>query len=269
MSKKMLKFIFVFMALFVNSVMAQVDNEALLNIESRIEKFEELSRTLTSQMEENGYNNKVRNEKMENLVKSIDLSVENLKKGSLEYKNRMNEIEKSNTQLQKEIEVLRKSLSNVEDFIKTIPTKEPFSLVDNKEENVENNKNEQSEELLVQNPEIVKDMITDLGLSQKAPDEDLENSYILAKKKYEEKNFTDSAIEFADIIKKYPDSKWFHPSLLYLGLSMKELGKVNNACQAFANIINSKEEVEGNVKKSAGEEFVKLGCMNLNKKNGK
>lgn len=271
MSKKMLKFIFVFMVLFVNSVMAQETNEALLNMESRVEKFEELSRTLTSQIEENNHNNKVKNEKIEGLVKNIDVSIKNLKEDALKYENRMKEIEKSNVKLQKEMEVLRKNVENIKDFIKTIPTKEPLSLVDSKEESVDNNKNEQSEELLInaKDSEIVKDMVADLGLSQKTSDEDLENSYLSAKKKYKEKNFTDAAIEFADIIKKYPDSKRFHSSLLYLGLSMKELGKVNNACQAFANIINSKEEVEGNIKKSAGEEFVKLGCMNLNKKNGK
>ena len=45
---------------------------------------------------------------------------------------------------------------------------------------------------------------------------------------------------------------------------MKELEKVNSACQAFANIINSKENIDSNIKSSANKEFEKIGCKNLN-----
>ena len=50
---------------------------------------------------------------------------------------------------------------------------------------------------------------------------------------------------------------------------MSELNKINNSCQAFANIINSKEEVAEKVKFRANTEFEKLNCKNLNSKNGK
>ena len=50
---------------------------------------------------------------------------------------------------------------------------------------------------------------------------------------------------------------------------MKNLDKTNNACQAFANIINSKENIDEKIKASANKEFDKLNCKNLNNSNGK
>lgn len=258
----MKKIIFIFVMLFTSSVMAQVNNDTLSNIESRMDKFEELFKTLTSEMEENGYNQKQERGKIEGLVKELDLSVKELKSSFEAYENRVKMLEVSNDLLIKKLDNIEQDILKIDDFTKTIPTKEPLSLVESKMKSspsVVSSKLE--DELLVLNKE--KDVQDDSSNVEEF------DEYKQALSFYNDKSYTESAIRFAEFIKKYPDGSNFYSALLYLGLSMSELNKINNSCQAFANIINSKEEVAEKVKFRANTEFEKLNCKNLNSRNGK
>lgn len=260
----MVKFVFIFMLLFTSSVMAQVSDDALANIESRIDKFEDLLKTLTSEMEENGHNQKRESGRVEGLVKELDLSVKELKNSLSGYENRVKMLETSNELLIKRLDSIEQDISRIDNFTKTIPTKEPLSLVESKAKS---------------SPAVVSLKLEDeLLVLNKEKEAKRENStvavaeydeYKQALSFYNDKSYTESAIRFAEFIKKYPEGKHFYPALLYLGLSMSELNKINNSCQVFANIINSKEEVDSKVKFRANTEFDKLNCKNLNNRDGK
>lgn len=87
-----------------------------------------------------------------------------------------------------------------------------------------------------------------------------DETFEMAFKTYQSKNYTDSAIQFATNIKAFPNGKNFHKNLLYLGKSMNKLNNKIGACTAFAKIIHSKEDIESKIKDEAEQGFNKLEC---------
>ncbi len=268
MKFKLLSFVFATSVFVSSSLMAQGVSEADIRVvEDKIERAEEMIKTLTSQIEENEYKRKKdaanQDTKMSATVWDIKTEMEKIGSNLKGYSEEIVELRKRNNEISQQIETLKSDFAKMDEFMKTIPTKDPKSLVDGKS-----------------NTKIESDISEELLLLSKAPvdaenknDADADNTesqlYAQAMQKYNEAKFTESAIGFADIIKKYPEGKSFHSSLCYLGKSMQKLGKVNNSCQAFANIINSKEVIDAKIKNESIAEFEKLGCKNLNNKNGK
>lgn len=272
MKFKLLSFVFAVAVFPVTSVMAQGVSEADIRVvEDKIEKAEEMIKTLTSQIEENEYKRKKdaanQDTKMTATVWDIKSEVEKIGTNLKEYSEEIVKLRNRNNEMSQQIENLKSDFAKMDEFIKTIPTKDPKSLMDGKSD-----------------MKIESDISEELLLLSKAPvdaenkKEDGESSinevqeydaYKQALSLYKDKNYTESAIGFADIMKKYPEGKNFHSSLFYLGKSMQKLGKVNNSCQAFANIINSKEVIDAKIKNESIAEFEKLDCKNLNNKNGK
>lgn len=144
----------------------------------------------------------------------------------------------------------------------------------NNKNNENNNKDEKEKEATKEPALIVNETNIDLLITEdKEKDEnnlpkekqDDTESFNKALENFNKKDFTKSAINFADNIKNFPDGKNFHNNLLHLGLSMKELGNKNNACTAFAKIINSNEKIEKEIKDKAQTNFNELTCNPGNK----
>lgn len=268
MNLKLLSFVFSAAFFVSSSVMAQGVSEADIRVvEDKIERAEEMIKTLTSQIEENEYKRKKdaanQDTKMSATVWDIKTEVEKIGTNLKEYSEEIVKLRNKNNEMSRQIENLKSDFAKMDEFMKTIPTKDPKSLVDGKS-----------------NTKIESDISEELLLLSKAPvvaedknDADTDNTesqlYKQAMQNYKDGKFTESAIGFADIVKKYPEGKSFHNSLFYLGKSMQKLGKANSSCQAFANIINSKEVIDAKIKNESIAEFEKLGCKNLNNKNGK
>ncbi len=204
--------------------------EALENINTSLERIENAITTLTSQNEENTYQQKQTKAESIVLFKDIKLQIQ-------EIKDEQNKLSKELNIQKIEIENLKNIISMLKDKKFSTATEDPKTIVENSE-------------LLVQKNETPKEE------AKNNEDEKFKKSI----EQYNKKNFTDSAIGFAANLKEFPNGKKFHENLLYLGLSMKELGNKNNACTAFAKIINSTEIINTETKKEAQKNFDELQC---------
>lgn len=261
MMKLLIKFIFILFICCNFSFAAQSsNNDAIIAMEQNLVRLEEVLRDLTSKVEELGYQQKKVKEETANHIKDLNFSLKELKERNQKieddaekYNNELKMLNDLTSSLKKDTSVIKKDIQELTDSLSSIATKEPVSLVDEKNQN--KSANAVSEELLITNEKKEEPVKSNANESKDFED---------AQSFYKNNNFTEAAIKYADFIKKYPESKNFYLALLHLGISMKELEKVNSACQAFANIINSKENIDSNIKSSANKEFEKIGCKNLN-----
>lgn len=216
--------------------------EALENINTSLERIENAITSLTSQSEENAYNQKQTKSETITIFKDIKLQI--------------NEIKEEQAKLAQEINIHKIEIENLKNII--------FMLKDINE----NKKDDNDKKEANKNPEfIVTKRKTDLLVEEKEEDkentkekQDDSESFNKAMENFNKKDFTESAINFASNIKNFPEGKNFHNNLLHLGLSMKELGNKNNACTAFAKIINSNEDIEKEIKNKAQTNFNELKC---------
>lgn len=265
-----LKLTFVFVFCFNIIANAQSDNEAISSIEENLVRLEEVLKNLTSKVEELNYQQKQVKKETANHIKDINLSINELREKERkreekvkQYEEELQTLQNMTSVLKDDSSLIKKDISKLSDTVSSIATKEPVSLVDAKEsKNKSDKENSIVEELLIENN-------TSKATEKSEVDKKENDVYNNANKSFLDKNYTESAIKYAEFIKAYPESKNFHNALLNLGISMKNLNKTNNACQAFANIINSKENIDENIKASANKEFDKLNCKNLNSSNGK
>ncbi|MBP3346423.1 MAG: tol-pal system protein YbgF [Alphaproteobacteria bacterium] len=100
------------------------------------------------------------------------------------------------------------------------------------------------------------------SILKRYPDDKLAGNaqYWLGEVYYAKKDWQRAAIAFAKGIEKYKDGAKGADSLLKLGMSMKELGKKDEACQSFSSVKTEFPKAETTVLNRAAEEAKKLGC---------
>lgn len=100
------------------------------------------------------------------------------------------------------------------------------------------------------------------SILKRYPDDKLAGNaqYWLGEVYYAKKDWQRAAIAFAKGIEKYKNGAKGADSLLKLGMSMKELGKKNEACQSFLSVKTEFPKAEATVLNRAAEEAKKLGC---------
>jgi len=84
--------------------------------------------------------------------------------------------------------------------------------------------------------------------------------YWLGEVYYKKQDFAKAAVAFKDGYSKYPEGTKGPDCLLKLGLSMKGLGKKEEACTAFTNIPTIFGRVSPDISKRAQEEAKALSC---------
>lgn len=84
--------------------------------------------------------------------------------------------------------------------------------------------------------------------------------YWLGEVYYKKQDFAKSAVAFKEGYSKYPEGTKGPDCLLKLGLSMKALGKKEEACTAFVNIPTIFGKVNPEISKRAQEEAKALNC---------
>lgn len=97
---------------------------------------------------------------------------------------------------------------------------------------------------------------------KKAPNDKLAGNaqYWLGEVFYGQKNYQKAAVAFAKVIEKYKDGPKGPDSLLKLGMSMQNLKKNTEACQAFKSMKTEFPKAEKAVLDRAANEIKKLGC---------
>lgn len=243
--KKFIKLLTFILCLTTTAVSAKpktnsVNTEALENINTSLERLETAITTLTSQNEENSYNQK--QTKSETIMVLKDLQIQ------------INDVKEEQSKLSKELNLQKIEIENLKNITSMLNAKST-STVDIQEQPKADSA---PSDLLIHEKEPVDEKKEDGEKPQKQFTDD--ETFSMAKKTFNAKEYTDSAIQFAANIKAFPDGKNFHNNLLYLGLSMQNLDNKNGACTAFAKIVNSKEEIKAEVKQRAQKEFDKLNC---------
>ncbi len=89
-------------------------------------------------------------------------------------------------------------------------------------------------------------------------------SFNKAMEKFNRRDYQNASIGFAENIKNFPEGENFYSNLLYLGISMQEMGIKNNACIAFEKIINANEPIISTIKDKAEENYYFIGCDVIN-----
>ena len=84
--------------------------------------------------------------------------------------------------------------------------------------------------------------------------------YWLGEVYYGRKDFTKAAVAFAKGYEKYKDGNKGADNILKLGMSMKELGKKDEACTAFTNLPKEFPKAEESVKVKAAQLAGELQC---------
>lgn len=84
--------------------------------------------------------------------------------------------------------------------------------------------------------------------------------YWLGEVYYKQQNFAKAAVAFKDGYSKYPEGAKGPDCLLKLGLSMKALGKKDEACTAFTNLPSVFTKVSQEISKRAQKEAEALAC---------
>ena len=97
---------------------------------------------------------------------------------------------------------------------------------------------------------------------KKAPDDKLAGNaqYWLGEVFYGQKNYQKAAVAFAKVIEKYKDGSKGPDSLLKLGMSMQNLKKNTEACQAFNSMKTEFPKADKAILDRAASEAKKLGC---------
>ena len=246
------KIIIISILLLLNSINVYANTstkqniDALTNINSSLERIETAITSLTSQSEENAYNQKQTKAETITIFKDIKLQINEIKEEQLNIANEL--------QVQKiEIENLKNTISMLKEKYSKIATKDPETLL-SKENSLllipSTTKPDKSED----NNELIPEIKEEISYENET------TRFEKAMENFNKKDFTEAAINFAANIKDFPEGANFHNNLLYLGLSMKELDNKNNACTAFAKIINSKEEIQEQIKQTAKSNFDELKC---------
>lgn len=189
------------------------------------------------------------------LIRNINGKVENI-----EY--RLNMIEKKLDGYDKDIELrfeqFKKHLTNGEEFnnkpIEKIVEKAPTGtnateLYNNARLLLDSNKYKEAEDKFLQFlATFPKDKLA--GNAQ----------YWLGEVYYKQQNFEKAALAFYDGYTNYPEGAKGPDCLLKFGLSMKAIGKKDEACKTFVELPKSFEKINPEISNRAKKEAEALGC---------
>ena len=247
--KNCMKLFVCLMFCFSNTVFAQGEVsrgnvEALENINLSLDRIENAITSLTSQNEQNVYNQKNAKAEMDVVLKDLKLQIK-------EVKDEQEKISKDVYAQKVEVENLKNIVAMLQEKLVSVEKKDIVTEKKNVEEKTSEKATKNPTALLVGGDEKE-------DKSSKLSDDE---SFRLAIENFDKKDFTESAINFASNLKNFPEGKNFYKNLLYLGRSMNKLDNKNGACTAFAKIINSSEDIAPDLKSEALKEFKQLECI--------
>ena len=207
--------------------------ESVSNIQVRLGEYDQLIRDMNGKVENIEYRLSVLEKKIETFDKDIELRFEQMKKHTA-------------------------SESSVSTPPKNTPTTKvpPLSnganaktLYEEALKNLKENKDAEAETKFAQ---ILANFPTD-ALAGNA-------QYWLGEVYYKQQNFAKAAVAFKDGYSKFPEGTKGPDCLLKLGLSMKALGKKEDACTAFVNLPVVFNKANSDISNRAKKEAEALGC---------
>ena len=205
--------------------------ESVSNIQVRLGEYDQLLRDMNGKVENIEYRLNVIEKKLETFDKDIDLRFEQMKKNA---GNTNINTQKTNTK------------PTIKPLPKGVSAKDLYESALN---DLKNNKNTEAETKFLQ---FISNFPTDIlaGNAQ----------YWLGEVYYKQQNFAKAAVAFKDGYSKFPEGSKGPDCLLKLGLSMKALGKKDEACTAFVNLPAVFSKVNADISLRAKKEAEALGC---------
>lgn len=265
---KYIIFYFLISIICVNEIKAEVidtttngKEDIISSFELKLADLEETIKTLTKETEKSSYKQKRIKEDTSTKIKEINESIEEIKKSQYENDKKMAQYEIEMQNLKNITELLKKDMTEslkvdmatlqsnmikLNDTMSTIATTEPLSLLD--ETNIIKDRENPSENLLISNDENMNNIVIEKEVEE----------YKQALMSYENQDYKNSALKFAEIIKNKKDDEIFYDSLYYLGLSLKNLEKQEETCGTFKFLLETKASEE--LKNKAKEEITILNC---------
>lgn len=210
--------------------------ESMSNFQVRLGEYDQMIRDMNGKVENVEYRLKTLEKKLETFDKDIDLRFEQIKK-------QMTAVSVSRQEKKAAAKPLAKPAVQVPKGIA------PKDLYEAALTDLKNNKLTDAETKLNQ-------FLTSY------PKETLAGNaqYWLGEVYYKQQNFAKAAVAFKDGYSKYPQGSKGADCLLKLGLSMKALGKKEEACTAFVNLPTVFNKVNTDIAARAKKEAEALGC---------
>lgn len=207
-----------------------VPQESVSTFQIRLGEFDQLIREMNGKIENIEYRLNTLEKKLEVIDKDIDLRFSQLKKQN------------------GGISAPRKE-TNVNQPVKAPAGTNAKDLYENALTDLKNNKLSDAETKLTQ------------FLSSFPQDALAGNAqYWLGEVYYKQQNFAKAAVAFKDGYSKYPEGSKGPDCLLKLGLSMKALGKKQEACTAFTNLPSMFGKVNPEISARSKKEAEALAC---------
>lgn len=226
-----------------NIVFAQTNPDAFANINDNLDRIEVAITSLTSQTENNNHAHKLSQNKIETELKMITQEI-----NSLKNKVAIQEMEVQN--IKNIVNMLINQRLNATPDIPflshpaipmPIDAATPMPI--------------DTASPMLMNTDLLLPII-----EQPDPNAPDELAFTKAITQFNSNDFATASQTFANNIKQFPQSDKFHSNLLYLGLSLKELKIKNNACSAFAQILNSQEDISVSIREKAKENYYLTEC---------
>lgn len=219
-----------------------VPTESVSNFQMRLGEYDQMIRDMNGKIENIEFRLKNIEKKIETFDKDIDLRFEQFKKQvtaspAPKAAAKGNKSKAANNAVKK---------SQISKTSTTVPAKE---LYENALTNLKNNKLTDAENKLSQ-------------FLISYPNDNLAGNaqYWLGEVYYKQQNFAKAAVAFKDGYSKYPQGTKGPDCLLKLGMSMKALGKKEEACTAFVNLPAVFDKVSNDISSKAKKEAEALGC---------
>ncbi len=217
-----------------------VPQESVSSVQVRMGEYDQMIRDMNGKVEHIEYRLNTLEKKMDMIDKDIELRFEQMKKhiSSPAAKNDKTATPAKGTPATK-TGAASKAPAGIA----------PKELYESALTDLKNNKLKESEEKLVQFlGSYPKDALA--GNAQ----------YWLGEVYYKQQNFSKAAVAFKEGYSKYPEGTKGPDCLLKLGLSMKALGKKEEACTAFVNLPTVFGKVNAEISARAKKEAEALGC---------
>ena len=216
--------------------------ESVSNFQVRLGEYDQMIRDMNGKVENIEFRLKNLEKKMETFDKDIDLRFEQFKKQvsvapAPKAASKNNKPKATNNTAKK---------SQTPKASATVPAKE---LYENALTDLKNNKLTDAENKLSQ-------FLTSYSSDALAGNA----QYWLGEVYYKQQNFAKAAVAFKDGYSKYPQGTKGPDCLLKLGMSMKALGKKDEACTAFVNLPVVFENISTDISSKAKKEAEALGC---------
>ena len=213
--------------------------ESVSNVQVKLGEYDQMIRDMNGKVENIEFRLKNLEKKIETFDKDIDLRFE-------QFKKQMPVASAAKSANQKQATKSAPKKSQNQKTTSTVPAKD---LYENALNDLKNNKLSDAEVKFSQFLNTYPDN-TLAGNAQ----------YWLGEVYYKQQNFTKAAVAFKDGYSKYPQGVKGPDCLLKLGMSMKALGKKEEACTAFVNLPAVFDKVSSDISSKAKKEAEALGC---------